>query len=192
MWHKKISIALSAGSLAALSALALAVPTEAARQGAERVRINDDCNPASFNAAFGPGICAKKKGETTVEAFFAELTATQKAADWNFDPSMLSIRQGRPVLLDNRGGETHTFTMVDHFGGGFIGGLNGISGNPVPAEECATTLPDGTLVPQPPSPVNVFVSAGSKEAFSTAHLLPGTYMFECCIHPWMHVVLTVR
>jgi plastocyanin len=192
MWPKKISIALSAGSLAALSALALAVPTEAARQGAQRIRINDDCDPATFNAAFGDGICVKKNGRTTVQAFLAELTATQQAAKWNFKPSMLKIKEGRPIILDNRGGETHTFTLVDHFGGGFIDGLNGLSGNPVPAAECAMTLPDGSLAPQPPSPVNVFVSAGTKEAFDTAGLKPGTYMFECCIHPWMRVVLTVR
>jgi len=191
MWPKKISIALSAGSLAALSALTFAVPTEAARQGAERIRILDDCNPASFNAALGPGACVGD-GDTTVEELFAELAATQAAADWKFKPSMLKIQEGRPVILDNRGGETHTFTMVDHFGGGFVPELNGISGNPTPASECAATLPDGTLVPQPPSPVNVFVSAGTKEAFTTAGLMPGTYMFECCIHPWMRVVLTVK
>ncbi|MFM6849525.1 MAG: hypothetical protein ACKOVB_10520 [Terrabacter sp.] len=192
MWHKKVSIALSAGSLAALSALAFAVPTEAARQGAQRIRINDDCNPASFNAVLGsPDACVKKNGKTTFEAFVAELTATQKVAAWNFKPSMLKIKEGRPVILDNRGGETHTFTMVDHFGGGFVGFLNAPSGNPVPAEECVTHGAGG-LLPKPPSPVNVFVSAGAREAFDTAHLMPGTYLFQCCIHPWMRVVLTVK
>ena len=191
MWPKKISIALSAGSLAALSALALAGPTEAAHKGGERVRMHDDCNAASFNATFGDGVC-DGDGETTANEFLGELAATQTVQAWNFDPSMLSIREGRPVLLDNRGGETHTFTMVDHFGGGFIAPLNQLSGNPVPAEECADTLPNGELAPKPPSKVNVFVSAGSREAFSTAHLMPGTYMFECCIHPWMRVVLTVK
>ena len=190
MWPKKISIALSAGSLAALSALALAGPTEAACQGGERVRMHDDCDPTTFNAAFGP-VCVGD-GETTVDEFLGELAATQTVEAWNFDPSMLAIREGRPVLLDNRGGETHTFTMVEHFGGGFIQPLNQLSGNPVPASECADTLPNGELVPKPPSKVNVFVEAGSRQAFSTAHLMPGKYMFECCIHPWMRVVLTVK
>ena len=191
MWHKKISIAVSAGSLAALSALALAGPTEASHQGGERVRMHDDCDPATFNAVLGPGACVGD-GETTVDQLFAELTATQTARAWNFDPSMLTIREGRPVLVENRGGETHTFTMVEHFGGGFVAPLIQLSGNPVPAEECATTLPNGDLAPKPPSKVNVFVTAGAKDAFSTAHLMPGTYLFECCIHPWMRVVLTVR
>ena len=106
---------------------------------------------------------------------------------------MLTIRGGRPVILENEGGETHTFTMVKMFGGGFVDVLNKLSGNPVPAEECATTLPDGTtLVPKPPSAVNVFVAADKEVAFKTAGLKPGKYLFECCIHPWMRVVLTVR
>jgi plastocyanin len=190
MWPKKISIALSAGSLAALSALAFAVPTEAARQGAERVRIHDDCDPVTFNAALGPGACIGD-GDTTVDELFAELTATQAAEDWNFDPSMLTIKEGRPVILDNRGGETHTFTLVKQFGGGFVPILNQLSGNPNPADECATTLANGDLAPKPPSAVNVFVAAGKKDAFRTAGLRPGKYMFECCIHPWMRIVLTV-
>jgi hypothetical protein len=33
-------------------------------------------------------------------------------------------------------GETHTFTEVAQFGGGLVGLLNDLSGNPVPAPEC--------------------------------------------------------
>lgn len=104
---------------------------------------------------------------------------------------MLAVLGGRPVIVENEGGETHTFTLVKAFGGGFVDPLNGLSGNPVPATECAQTLPNGDLVPQPPSPVNVFVSAGKEVALQTAGLKPGKYMFQCCIHPWMRVVLTV-
>lgn len=191
-----------------MSALALATPSDASRDGGQdrhdgqdrdgghdrhggqTIEIQDDCNPASFNAAFGD-VCIGD-GETTVEEFFAELAATQQAKEWKFDPSMLTIRKGRPVILENEGGETHTFTMVGAFGGGFVAGLNAISGNPVPAGECATTLPNGDLVPTPPSAVNVFVDADKEAAFSTARLMPGSYKFECCIHPWMRVVLTVK
>lgn len=104
---------------------------------------------------------------------------------------MLTVRAGRPVIIENEGGETHSFTLVKAFGGGFVGGLNQLSGNPVPSPECATTV-GGQLVPQPPSPVNVFVAADKESAFRTAGLAPGQYLFQCCIHPWMRVVLTVR
>jgi len=128
------------------------------------------------------------------------LTATQRAKDWKFDPSMLTIRRGRPVILENEGGETHSFTMVKAFGGGFVPVLNGLSDNGVLAEECVTrapdgsliTRPDGTLLPRKPSAVNVFVAADKEAAFRTARLKPGKYMFQCCIHPWMRVVLTVK
>lgn len=54
------------------------------------------------------------------------------------------------------------------------------------------TLPDGSLAPQPPSPVNVDVAADREVAFRTARLTPGRYRFECCIHPRMRVLLRVR
>ncbi len=199
MLRRSLGFAVAAGALSAVSALALAAPVAASgdesrggsKGGGREIEIHDDCQPASFNAAFGPGICLGE-GRTTVDAFLAELTATKAAAAWNFDPSMLTIRGGRPVILENEGGETHSFTMVKMFGGGFIAGLNALSGNPVPAQECATTLPNGNLVPTPASPVNVFVDADKEAAFQTAGLKPGRYLFECCIHPWMRVVLTVR
>lgn len=185
-----MSVALTAGVASALSALALATPSDASR-GGQKVEIQDDCQPASFNAVLGAGACVGD-GETSFGAFIAELTATKKAKDWNFDPSMLTIRGGRPVILENEGGETHTFTMVKAFGGGFVEPLNQLSGNPQPAQECATTLADGRLAPKPPSAVNVFVAADKEVSFRTAGLKPGKYMFECCIHPWMRIVLTVK
>lgn len=154
--------------------------------------MEDDCEPASFNAALGQPDACVGDGKTSFGDFLAELEATKNAKDWKFDPSMLTIRQGRPVLVENEGGETHTFTLVEAFGGGFVAGLNGISGNPTAVGECATTLPDGSLVPKPPSAVNVFVAADKEASFQTAGLLPGMYKFECCIHPWMRVVLTVK
>ncbi len=190
MWRRSMSVGLTAGLVSAMSALALAIPSDAHR-GGQKVEMEDDCEPTSFNQAIGPGTCVGD-GETTVGEFFAELAATKQAKDWKFDPSMLTIRGGRPVILENEGGETHTFTMVKAFGGGFVEPLNAISGNDVPAEECATMVPNVGLVPKPASAVNVFVAADEEAAFQTAGLLPGRYLFECCIHPWMRVVLTVK
>lgn len=190
MWRKNASLALIAVAISATSGLAMASPVEASGE-AQQIQILDDCQPASFNAAIGPGTCIGD-GETAFRAFIAELTATKVAVDWKFVPSMLTVRNGRPVMLENEGGETHTFTMVKAFGGGFVAPLNALSGNPVPAAECATTQPDGTLVPKPQSRVNVFVAADKESAFRTARLKPGKYMFQCCVHPWMRVILTVK
>jgi hypothetical protein len=43
---------------------------------------------------------------------------------------------------------------VKRFGGGFVDFLNGLSGNTVPAPECAQIV-DGALVPQPASDENI-------------------------------------
>ena len=77
------------------------------------------------------------------------------------------------------GGETHTFTEVDEFGGGFVDQLNQLSGNPVPAPECTTEF----------NPAD-FVAPGS--ATEAEDEEPGVHHYQCCIHPWMRVDVIVR
>ena len=89
---------------------------------------------------------------------------------------------GQSIVIENRGGETHTFTPVAEFGGGFVTELNGISGNPVPAPEC---LNFGLIVFIPAGGIEVGPTAGSSE------LPVGSHKFQCCIHPWMRTVIDV-
>jgi len=103
----------------------------------ERVRILDDCDPASFNAAIGPGTCVGK-GETAFQEFIAELIATKTAEEWKFEDDHFDVTPGAQIAATNRGGETHTFTQVPEFGGGFVPLLNELSGNPTPAHGCET------------------------------------------------------
>lgn len=155
------------------------------------VRIMDKCDPTTFNAAVGPGTCVGD-GAVTFQHFIAEVTAAQKAGAWHFDPTDGTVDEGTVLTLENRGGETHTFTKVANFGGGFVAPLNALSGNPVPAPECATVTLGG-LIPKPPSPANIFVKAGTTEVGPTAggSVLPSgtTTKFQCCIHPWMRIEL---
>jgi len=107
------------------------------------------------------------------------------------------MKRGEPLVLVSRAGETHTFTRVAAFGGGFIPLLNTLSGNPTPRAECATEIVDakGNFVPQPPSTTNRFVAAGSTQNGLTADTLDlprGTTRWQCCIHPWMRTKITVR
>lgn len=217
--RKLLSTMLAAGVVLAMSSLALSSPVEAhgggGGHGGHKVKMFDDCDPASFNAFIREQtgdpeaeICTGD-GETTFGDFIAQLEATHKAADWEFDPSMLRVRAGRPVILENRGGELHTFTLVEKFGGGFVEELNALSGNEELADECVSHHEDGTVMrdergalvpapptpptpPGPPGPVNVFVFADSEDAYDTAGLTKGKYLFQCCLHPWMRVILTVR
>ena len=150
-------------------------------QGDKKIRLLDDCDPATFNAVLGDGACIGN-GHTTFAEFIAELAATQDAHKWRNQPSQMHVNVGRPTLIENRGGEVHTFTPVAAFGGGFVTDLNGISGNPVPAPEC---LNFGSIV---------FIPAGATEEGPTAgtsELPVGTTRFQCCIHPWMRTVIEV-
>lgn len=165
--------------VAAIALLSLTAGAGAV-QGDKKIRMYDDCEPTSFNAVLGPGACVGD-GHTTFDEFIAELAATQDAHKWRNQPSDMQVNVGRPTLIENRGGETHTFTPVAEFGGGFIPDLNGISGNPVPAPEC---LNIGALV---------FIPAGGIAPGPTAgsDLAVGTHKFQCCIHPWMRTVIEV-
>jgi hypothetical protein len=150
-------------------------------QGDKKIRLLDDCEPTSFNAVLGDGACIGN-GHTTFDEFIAELAETQDAHKWRNQPSAMHLNVGHPTLIENRGGEVHTFTPVAAFGGGFIPDLNGISGNPVPAPEC---LNFGSIVFIPAGGVEEGPTAGSSD------LPVGVTRFQCCIHPWMRTVIEV-
>ena len=151
---------------------------------APRVKLQDDCDPTTFNAAVGPGTCDRENGgDTTFANFIAQVTKLKKAPEWRFDPSSGDASAGSRVRLENDGGETHSFTRVDQFGGGLVPVLNILSGNPVVAPECAS-----------PNVFATFVNSGQE--VRGPKLDPSdrgkTVKFQCCIHPWMRAEITVR
>lgn len=187
--------------------VALLLGATAMAQTTKTITMRDACDPDSFNAAVGPGTCvAGHHGTTLFTDFIGELTTDQIAGAWRFNPLLnategnfklvrLDLKSGDQTTIQNAGGETHTFTRVKNFGGGFISPLNGLSGNPVPVPECAQILPGGVLAPQPESATNQFVEAGKTEAGPTAGsaaLPPGVSRWECCVHPWMRMVVVVH
>jgi plastocyanin len=171
------------------------------------VRIWDACDPMSFNAAVGPGTCQPgHHGQTDFQDFFSELQLDAIAGGWRFNPLLdttadtlklvhLELKPGDRISLQNVGGETHTFTKVEKFGGGFFAPLNPLTGNPKPAPECAQVLSDGSLAPQPETDTNQFVEAGETELgpiAGTSQLPPGVTHWQCCVHPWMRMNVAVR
>lgn len=168
---------MTRATLTALLVLLL-VPAAAwpAQGGDRRIRMFDDCEQATFDAAIEPGICVGD-GRTTFEDFVAELQETQTAKDWNFDRERTKVKSERSLVVENHGGEVHSFTEVAVFGGGFIEFLNNLSGNPEPAPEC---LDD-------PSP---FLGPGESATLAAGD--PGERNFMCCIHPWMRSTVAVR
>jgi hypothetical protein len=153
------------------------------------VRLEDDCQPASFNAppptGVGPGTCRTDfNGHTSFEKFIDEVQKHKRAPEWKFTPSRTDVAGGTQLLLDNYGGETHTFTRVQDFGGGFVPPLNALSGNLVPAPECFAQSVGGTFVPS---------GAEGKPGPTLRESDRGkTVKFQCCIHPWMRTEIMVR
>lgn len=148
--------------------------------GNPEVRASDDCDPATFGTLCNPAF----NGDTTRDEFTAELTKTQKVGAWKYS-SPVNVNAGRNVILTSRAGETHTFTVVANFGGGFVPGLNTLSGNPVPAPECLAA----------PGPTNISLPSGASQVVTAGPgktLPPGKYKVQCCIHPWMRTEIEVR
>ncbi len=142
------------------------------------VAILDECDSASFNAALGAGACTRQ-GTVTFAAFNAELAANQSVSTWRFDPATLSISLGGNIIATNQGGETHTFTEVEQFGGGTVPALNQASGNLIEAPECAAITSADMIAP------------GS--SFTTdRETATGIHLYQCCIHPWMRETVTVQ
>lgn len=139
-----------------------------------QIAILDQCDPASFNAAIGPGTCVDRNGGITFGRLVELLTKKQTAPSWRFSPDVIHVPHDVTLPVRNLGGEEHTFTQVAEFGGGFVEVLNDLTGNPIPAPECL----DFDNIE--------FIPAGG-EAVQDFHA--GADMkFMCCIHPWMRAV----
>lgn len=166
---------------AALGATAVAPSVVAAHENGgqlERVRIFDDCDPPSFNAAVGPGTCVGD-GRTTFRSFLNQLDRTGAVKGWEFKPSDVALDLGQGLHVVNRGGEFHTFTEVANFGGGCIPRLNR---GQAPVPEANPCPPDGL----PPGGVP---AGGTRDVTG---LGVGMHRFMCLIHPWMRTVVDVE
>jgi len=169
-------------TLVLLPALLLVTACDSSTGASGVVRLQDNCDPATFNATLGAGACQHASSGTglTFTAFNAELTANHSVAAWKIVPTNLDVSEGAQLAVVNNGGETHTYTEVEEFGGGVVPTLNQASGNTTVAPECldAATFDESTVR-----------SGQSKtETFDER----GTEKYQCCIHPWMRQTVTIR
>lgn len=192
-----ITLAIAIGALISFTGVV------GAQANPAMILMRDACDPTTFNAALGPGHCVgdpvtpPKHPITPFGFFIAELTSDRIAGAWRFNPLLnasggayelvtLNLTAGQQTMIQNLGGEIHTFTRVKEFGGGQKPRLNTLSGNPIPAPECALGLSE--------SDTNVIVEAGTSQAGPTAgtSALPEEVTkWQCCIHPWMRMLVTV-
>jgi plastocyanin len=169
--------AASPGTSAGSVATNAASPATASVQGRQDVLVNmeDACDPTTFNAVIGAGTCVRAGG-MQFSQFISQLTRLGFVGPWHFAPPNANVQVGQTFVASNKGGEVHTFTEVDEFGGGIVPSLNQLAGVPTVAPECAALDPDD------------FVPPGGTYRENVERT--GTLKFQCCIHPWMKLEAT--
>jgi len=151
------------------------------------IRARDQCDPVTFNAGRANPLCSPSHaGSVTLQEFLDALPNGGHDA-WKFNPgpSGAHIDRGGTVQVRSDAGETHTFTKVVAFGGGAVPALNVAVGNAPPRIECLAPRPNLT---------SINVAANTAQLFQAGGTLfpPGINLYQCCIHPWMRTIITVR
>ncbi len=158
-------------------ATVIAEPAQVAATGAQHaVTMFDACDPETFNAALGPGTCTRSGG-VRFATFLEQLGQHHSVGAWHFAPPEVAMRVGQLLVATNRGGETHTFTEVEEFGGGIVAQLNQLTGLTEVAPECTRLAGTDFLAP----------GASSSEKEEEA----GVEKYQCCIHPWMRAQVRI-
>ena len=141
------------------------------------VGLFDACDPETFNAALGAGACIRAGG-VRFDQFLEQLGRHHSIGAWRFAPSNVTMTVGELLVATNRGGEEHTFTEVDEYGGGLVPPLNELTGLTEVAPECAALgATGGRIAP----------GASSSERTDEA----GVEKYQCCIHPWMRAEVRI-
>jgi plastocyanin len=147
------------------------------RGGTQRIiHLMDACDPETFNAAVGPGTCVRNGGVMFAN-FLELLTQNHFVGPWHFTPPQAQMDVGDVLMAVNHGGETHTFTEVEEFGGGIVPDLNQRMGLTNVAPECNTLAPAD------------FIPAGGSSSETEEE--EGVEKYQCCIHPWMRAEVHV-
>jgi plastocyanin len=168
--------------------LILAVATRPLEQesppGVAQVVALDECDPATFNApsAVGPDFCRNVAlgAATTFSKLFKEAADRNPDPKWDFEPDTVTIKKGGILNVVDQGGEPHTFTEVEQFGGGFLPPLNG---GEATVPECANGFSNLAVA-------RTRILQGSTSQITG--LSKGEHLFQCCIHPWMRMKVEVK
>jgi hypothetical protein len=140
------------------------------------VRMMDACDPETFAGV--PGGC-QRNGGVTMEQFTSQLSRLGRAPAWQFAPTDLFLQEGDEYMATNVGGEVHTFTEVEEFGGGIVPQLNNLAGFTTVAPECQSLGQSDFIPPGQSTPADETEEVGDEH-------------YQCCIHPWMRMTVHVR
>jgi plastocyanin len=142
----------------------------------------DECDPTTFNAVLGPDFCKNIAlgYQTTLSDLFQEAEHGTPDRKWDFEPDTIHIHEGTILSVVDQGGEPHTFTEVQKFGGGFVPELNG---GEAAVPECKAGFSSVAVA-------RTRILQGNQ--IEITGLSKGEHLFQCCIHPWMHVTVDVK
>jgi len=143
------------------------------------ITLFDACDPDTFNApppaGAGPGTCIRQGG-VRFQDFLAQLSNHHSVGAWHMAPGQATIKLGDALEALNRGGENHTFTEVEDFGGGFVQPLNVLGGFGAQIPEC--------------DPTKVHLLHPGESFHETTDEI-GVEKYQCCIHPWMRAEIHI-
>jgi len=145
------------------------------------ILLRDNCDPATFNAALGAGTCQRSTiiHGLPLDAFTDTLQTRRTVGAWTIAPITISLKKGTTAVLWNTGGETHSYTEVQEFGGGVVARWNELSGNTAVAPECADSIAArGSTLHAGEVRLHVFDQTGTRK-------------YQCCFHPWMRQTVTI-
>jgi plastocyanin len=172
---------LSIAALAAVGVTALVSGTSSAGpKGGAQVRMLDECDPVSFALADVPCVGG---GHVTIGEVGASVAVTGAHPAWKFKDTQVSMKAGTSLLVQNRGGEGHSFTEVKAFGTGVLPQLNSPIQGAAPAAPVDLTIDFA-------NPATWGVKAPGSST-TIVGLGVGQHKFQCLIHPWMRTTVTV-
>jgi len=144
------------------------------------VELKDACDPETFNDpvnGIGPGTCVVRNGGVRFQTFLDQLSLHHSVGGWHMAPQEVILQVGQVLSAFNNGGEVHTFTEVEDFGGGFVTMLNNLGGFGPTITECQN----------PQSLEMLHPGDSSHEEEEDA----GVEKYQCCIHPWMRTIVRI-
>jgi hypothetical protein len=159
-----------------LSVAAPGAPRFAAAVHQHTVTLSDACDPDTFNdpiTGVGPGTCLRPGG-VRFQDFINELMQHHSIGGWHMAPGEVTMQVGDVLSAFNQGGEEHTFTEVEEYGGGVNSTLNAIIGLTTVAPECNE---------------NSIERLKPGQSSHETELEEGVEKYQCCIHPWMRTVV---
>jgi plastocyanin len=150
----------------------------------QKVLLEDDCDPLTFNTAgqalFQQNLCEEDfDGSVTFGEFLDALVLDGGHDAWKFNPNHATISQGESLKAINTGGESHSFTEVEDFGGGIIPQINQMLGGLEPVPEAQDPNIFGPTIIAP------------GDSLTVTDLNVGTHRFMCVLHPWQRSVIKV-